>query len=163
MAKAGSTWHCALGVSVLCALALSSALALANSAGGKALPPSEAQVRFQQGLKLSASNQSDAAIKVFSQLTVDYPLLLQPYLQLAALYVRQGKLPRAASELRTALEHQLDDGTLQESLGDLYIELAKQSYRGAMDAANPGPGAADKYATLQKLNGSTASKGTVRP
>jgi len=120
-------------------------------------------VRFHQGLKLAASNQSEAAIKVFSQLTVDYPLLSQPYLQLAALYVKQGKLPRAVSELRTALDHKLDDGTLQESLGDLYVELAKQSYRGAMDATNPGPGATNKYAALEKLNSAALSKGTVQP
>jgi tetratricopeptide (TPR) repeat protein len=163
MAKAGLTWLWALAVSVLCALGALSTRALADSSSGKALPPSEAQVRFQQGLKLAANNQSEAAIKVFSQLTADYPLLPQPYVQLAALYVKQGKLPRALSELHTALEHKLDDGTLQESLGDLYVQLAKQSYRDAMDAVSPGPGATDKYAALEKLNSSAVSHGTVKP
>jgi tetratricopeptide (TPR) repeat protein len=163
MAKTGSKWGSALRASVLCSLGLGSTLGLADSESGNVLPPSEAQVRFQQGLKLAAANQSEAAIKVFSQLTVDYPLLSQPYLQLAALYVRQGQLPRAVTELRSALDHKLDDGRLQESLGDLYVELAKQSYRAAMDATNPGPAATGKYAALEKLNSPALSKGTVQP
>ncbi|HWW21219.1 MAG TPA: hypothetical protein VNZ06_10470 [Steroidobacteraceae bacterium] len=163
MAKAGSTWLPALCAGVLCALWISAQPALADGSSGKTLPHSEAEVRFQQGLKLAAANQSDAAVKVFSQLTLDYPLLPQPYVQLAALYARQGKLPRAVDALRVALEHRLDDGTLQEALGDLYLELAKQSYRGAIDAANPGPNAPDKYAALQKLNSPAVIRATATP
>ena len=137
--------------------------ALADSSSGKSSPHSEAEMRFQQGLRLAAANQSDAAIKVFSQLTADYPLLPEPYVQLAALYVKQGKLPQAVVELRSALDHRLDDGTLQENLGDLYLELAKQAYHAASDAANPAPSAPDKYAALQRLSSQATGKGTVQP
>jgi tetratricopeptide (TPR) repeat protein len=163
MAKIGSRWLALLCAALWCASGLAAQPALADSAGGKTLPDSEAEVRFQQGLRLAAANQSDAAIKVFSQLTADYPLLPEPYVQLAALYVKQGKLPQAVVELRTALDHRLDDGTLQEKLGDLYLELARQAYRTAMDAANPAPGAPDKYAALQQLGSQATGKGTVQP
>jgi tetratricopeptide (TPR) repeat protein len=138
---------------------------------GNSLPPapaaaaatSEAEVRFQQGLRLAAARQTEAAIKIFSGLTADYPLLPQPYVQLAALYVQQGKLPRAIDSLHAALERTLDDGALQESLGDLYVELAKQSYREASSAANPSSSAADKYALLQKIGSRPVTKATVAP
>jgi tetratricopeptide (TPR) repeat protein len=163
MAKTGSTWLPVLCIGVFCALGLGARPALSDSPGGKTLPHSEAEVRFQQGLKLAAANQTDAAIKVFSQLTVDYPLLPQPYVQLAALYVQQGKLPRAVQALRSALDHRLDDGTMQENLGDLYLELARQSYRSAMDAPNPAANAADKYSALLKLSSPATSRGTAAP
>jgi tetratricopeptide (TPR) repeat protein len=164
MTRAGSSWLIALCAGILCGLGVGSSPALGDAAsGGKASPPTEAEHRFQQGLRLAAANQSDAAIRIFSQLTVDYPLLPQPYVQLAALYVKQGKLPRAVDSLRAALDHKLDEGTLQENLGDLYVELARQSYRNALDAANPGPGAADKYSALQQAGLRSMSKGTVQP
>jgi Tfp pilus assembly protein PilF len=124
---------------------------------------SEAEIRFQRGLKLAAANQSDAAIRIFSALTVDYPLLPQPYVQLAALYVQQGKLTKAVASLRGALDHQLDDGGLQETLGDLYVELARQSYRNALEAVSPGPNAAGKYTTLQSLGLPPGSRSSVKP
>jgi tetratricopeptide (TPR) repeat protein len=132
-------------------------------AGGNTLPLSAAEQRFQQGLRLAAANKTEAAIKLFSGLTVDYPLLPQPYVQLAALYGQQGKLERAIGLLQAAVDRQLDDGALQESLGDLYVELARQSYRCATNAANPSPGAADKYATLQKIGSRPVSKGSEHP
>jgi tetratricopeptide (TPR) repeat protein len=123
---------------------------------GKALPPTgEAETRFQAGLRLAAANSTDEAIRIFTGLTADYPLLPQPYVQLSALYVQQGKLALAIESLRTAIDHQLDDGAMQESLGDLYVELAKQSYRDA--------GAADKYAALQQLRSRPRSKGSDQP
>jgi tetratricopeptide (TPR) repeat protein len=139
-------------ISVVCACIFGSMAA----AGGKNLPqPTEAEQRFAQGLRLAAAHKTDEAIKIFSGLTADYPMLPQPYVQLAALYVQQGKLPRAIESLRTAIDHQLGDGTLQESLGDLYVELAKQSYREA--------GASDKYAALQKLGSRPMLKGPDQP
>lgn len=163
MAKRGSTWLPALCAGVLCIWGTGVQTARADSPGGKTLPHSEAESRFQQGLRLAAANQTDAAIKVFSQLTVDYPLLPQPYMHLAALYVKQGKLPRAVDALRAALDHKLDDGAVQENLGDVYLELARQSYRGAIDAINPAATAADKYAALLKINSQATSRGTVQP
>jgi len=111
----------------------------------------DAELRFQEGLRLAAANKTEAAIKMFSGLTVDYPLLPQPYVQLAAQYVQQGKLTKALEALHTAVELRLDDGELQERLGDLYLELARQSYKGALDATHPSPGAAGKYSALQQL------------
>ena len=37
-------------------------------------------------------------------------------------------------------------------LGDLYLDLATQSYRSALKTANPSATVADKYSALQKLD-----------
>jgi tetratricopeptide (TPR) repeat protein len=156
----------ALCAVIHCSLAVGQGVAPASTptrAGGNSLPLSAAEQRFQQGLRLAAANQTEAAIKMFSGLTVDYPLLPQPYVQLAALYVQQGKLERAIGLLQTAVDRKLDDGALQESLGDLYVELAQQSYRDATNAPNPSPGAADKYAALQKIGLRPVTKGSEQP
>lgn len=153
----------ALCAVIHCSLALAQGVAAAASTGGNALPLSAAEQRFQQGLRLAAANKTEAAIKLFAGLTVDYPLLPQPYVQLAALYGQQGKLERAIGLLQTAVDRKLDDGALQESLGDLYLALAQQSYRDASNAANPGPGAADKYAAVQKIGLRPVTKGSEQP
>jgi tetratricopeptide (TPR) repeat protein len=114
--------------------------------------PTDAEPQFREGLRLAAANKTEEAIKVFSGLIQNYPLLPQPYVQLAALYVHQGKLPKAVAALRAAVELSLDDGALQEQLGDLYLDLAAQSYHSALKTANPSATVADKYSALQKLD-----------
>jgi tetratricopeptide (TPR) repeat protein len=123
----------------------------------------DAERLFQEGLRLAAANKTEAAIKVFSGLTQNYPLLPQPYVQLAALYVQQGKLPKAIEALRTAVGRRLDDGVLQEQLGDLYLDLARQSYQSALKIANPSATVADKYSALQKLGSRPLTSGGVQP
>ena len=113
--------------------------------------PTDAESQFREGLRLAAANKTEEAIKVFSGLIQNYPLLPQPYVQLAALYVQQGKLRKAVAALRAAVELGLDDGALQEQLGDLYLDLATQSYHSALKTANPSATVADKYSALQKL------------
>jgi len=149
-------------LALLC-LMLSCAEAAAGSAGNSLPAATPAEIRFQQGLRLAAANQTDAAIRIFSGLTTDYPLLPQPYVQLAALYAQQGKLSRAVESLHAAMDRRLDDATMQQSLGDLYVELAKQTYRSAADAPNPSPGAAEKYAALEKSGSRAMSKPSVQP
>jgi tetratricopeptide (TPR) repeat protein len=165
--SAGAVRHALLALcAICCPVAAAQDIPAASTpalSGGNSLPLSAAEQRFQQGLRLAAANKTDAAIKIFSELTVEYPLLPQPYVQLAALYVQQGKLERAIGSLRTAVDRRLDEGALQESLGDLYVELARQSYRGATNAANPGPGAADKYSALQKIGSRPVTKGSEQP
>jgi tetratricopeptide (TPR) repeat protein len=112
----------------------------------------DAERLFREGLRLAAANKTEAAIKVLSGLIQNYPLLPQPYVQLAALYVKQGKLPKAVEALRAAVERGLDDGAMQEQLGDLYLDLATQSYHSALKTANPSASVADKYSALQKLD-----------
>ncbi len=125
--------------------------------------PADAEPQFREGLRLAAANKTEEAIKVFSGLIQNYPLLRQPYVQLAAVYVQQGKLPKAVAALRAALELGLDDGALQEQLGDLYVELAAQSYHSALKTANPNATVADKYSALQKLDSRrTTSNGGVQ-
>jgi tetratricopeptide (TPR) repeat protein len=123
----------------------------------------DAERLFREGLRLAAANKTEAAIKVLSGLIQNYPLLPQPYVQLAALYVQQGKLPKAVEALRAAVERRLNDGALQEQLGDLYLDLAMQSYHSAVKTANPSATVADKYSALQKLDSRPMTSGEVQP
>jgi tetratricopeptide (TPR) repeat protein len=123
----------------------------------------DAERLFREGLRLAAANKTEAAIEVFSGLIQNYPLLPQPYVQLAALYVQQGKLPKAVAALRAAVERGLDDGALQEQLGDLYLDLATQSYRSALKTANPSATVADKYSALQKLDSRPMIRDRIQP
>ena len=147
----------ALSMALYCATATCHGLADTPPAGepnptAQPSHPTDAEPRFREGLRLAAANKTEEAIKVFSDLIQNYPLLPQPYVQLAALYVQRGKLSKAVAALRAAVELGLDDGALQEQLGDLYVGLATQSYQSALKAANPSATVADKYSALQKLD-----------
>jgi tetratricopeptide (TPR) repeat protein len=112
----------------------------------------DAEPQFREGLRLAAANKTEEAIKVFSGLIRNYPLLPQPYVQLAALYVQQGKLSKAVEALRAAVERGLDEGAMHERLGDLYLDLATQSYHSALKTGHPSAAVADKYSALEKLD-----------
>jgi tetratricopeptide (TPR) repeat protein len=168
----------ALSVALYCATATCHGLSDTPLAGGlNPAAPSEVAARavrpdadrkdaerlFREGLRLAAANQTEAAIKVFSGLIQNYPLLPQPYVQLAALYVQQGKLPKAVEALRTAVERGLDDGALLEQLGDLYLDLATQSYHSALSTAKPSATVAEKYSAIQKIGLPTMIRDGVQP
>lgn len=114
---------------------------------------SRAVKQFKKGLSLAEAGQLDAAAGIFLRLTQEYPRLPQPYVQLAAVYQQQGNTQAAVEVLRKALDVHTDAGRLQEQLGDLYLQLAAEAYRAALE---PETGHATatvrkKYTTLEAL------------
>lgn len=97
------------------------------------------------------AGQIDSAIEVLSGLTRDYPRMPQPFLQLAALHARKGNHHEAVTALQAALGLQTDPAPLQEQLGDLYLALAAQAYRSALDAGHSTGGVRNKYSTVEAL------------
>ena len=73
-----------------------------------------------------------AAIATLNLITEDYPELPEPHNNLAVLYAAQGQLDKAKSALETALRINPAYATAHENLGDVYAQLASQSYSRAL-------------------------------
>lgn len=67
-------------------------------------PGTDVQLMFQHARVLAALGRIDQAVAIYKDMTVRFPELPEPWNNLAALYVRQGKLKKAGAALRTALQ-----------------------------------------------------------
>ena len=90
--------------------------------------PKDAKGRFLKGLILTEQNKPGEAIKVFSELSQDYPELPEPYNNLAVLYASQGQYEKARSSLEMAIRTHPSYATAHENLGDIYAKMASQAY-----------------------------------
>ena len=106
--------------------------------------PKDARGRFLKGLILAEQNKPNDAIKVFSDLTQDFPDLPGPYNNLAVLYASQGQYNKALGALETAIRTHPSYATAHENLGDIYAKMASQAY--------------DKALQLDKSNSTAQSK-----
>jgi len=118
--------------------------------------PQDAQARFVRGLALVRLNRTEQAIRVFADLTRDYPQLPEPYNNLAVLYAQQGDYERARDALEAALATHPSYATAHENLGDIYAALAGASYNRAL-MLDPGNGALRRKLTLVGQLDSTPS------
>ena len=103
-----------------------------------ATAPQDAEARFTRGLVLVKLNKTEDAIKVFADLTRDYPQLPEPYNNLAVLYAQQGDYEKARDALEAALATHPAYATAHENLGDIYAALAGAAYNRAsmLDTGN---------------------------
>ena len=81
---------------------------------------------------LTEQNKTDDAIKVFTELTEDYPELPEPYNNLAVLYATQGEYDKARKALEMAIRTHPSYAIAHENLGDIYATLASQAYDKAL-------------------------------
>ena len=100
--------------------------------------PRDARGRFLKGLILVEQHKPNDAIKVFTELTQEFPELPEPYNNLAVLYASQGEYEKARSALEMAIRTHPSYATAHENLGDIYAKLASQAYDKALqlDKAN---------------------------
>lgn len=94
--------------------------------------PQDAEARFTRGLVLVKLNKVEDALKVFADLTRDYPQLPEPYNNLAVLYAQQGDYEKARDALEAALATHPAYATAHENLGDIYAALAGAAYNRAL-------------------------------
>lgn len=106
--------------------------------------PREARGRFLKGVILTEQKKSADAIKVFVDLTNDYPELPEPYNNLAVLYSGQGEYEKARLALEMAVRANPGYAIAYENLGDVYSWMAGKSY--------------DKASKLDKTNRSAPLK-----
>jgi tetratricopeptide (TPR) repeat protein len=125
--------------------------------------PQDAEARFTKGLALVKLNRSKDAIRVFADLTRDYPQLPEPYNNLAVLYAAQGEYDKARDALQAAVVKHPGYATAHENLGDIYAALAGAAYGKAasLDAANPS--ARRKLAIINQLDTGIEVAGAPQP
>ena len=113
--------------------------------------PKDARARFLKGVILTEQSKTDEAIKVFTELTEDYPELPEPYNNLAVLYASQGDYQKARKSLETAIRTHPSYAVAHENLGDIYATLASQAYDKALQLDSGNAAARKKLALIKEL------------
>lgn len=113
--------------------------------------PKDAQGRFLKGLILTELKRYQEAIRVFSDLTTDYPQLPEPYNNLAVLYAAQGQYERAKQSLEQAIRTHPSYATAHENLGDIYAKMASLAYDKALQLDESNLSAQTKLALIREL------------
>ena len=113
--------------------------------------PKDAQGRFLKGLIYTEQNQIPEAIKIFADLTRDYPELPEPYNNLAVLYASQGQYDKARTSLEMAIRTHPSYATAHENLGDIYAKMASQAYNRALQLDSGNTTTQTKLAMIQDL------------
>ncbi|MBI1395349.1 MAG: tetratricopeptide repeat protein [Betaproteobacteria bacterium] len=113
--------------------------------------PRDARARFLKGVILTEQGNSPEAIKVFTDLTVDYPELPEPYNNLAVLYAAQGQDEKARQALETAIRTHPTYATAHENLGDIYAKMAREAYGKALQLDSNNASARAKLALVKEL------------
>jgi tetratricopeptide (TPR) repeat protein len=99
----------------------------------------DVQLMFLHARALSALGRHQEAIELYRHMTVHYPELPEPWNNLAAEYLRQGKLEMARDALQMALTADPGYAAANANLGQVQLMLARQSFD---RAARQGNGAA---------------------
>ncbi|MDD5058539.1 MAG: tetratricopeptide repeat protein [Sideroxydans sp.] len=120
-----------------------------------AAKPKDAQARFLKGLIVNDQGDTAGAIKIFTELTDDYPELPEPYNNLAVLYAGQGQYEKAKSELEMAIRTHPSYATAHENLGDIYAKMASQAYDRALQLDKSNTATQTKLALIRDLFGKT--------
>jgi len=113
--------------------------------------PKDARGRFLKGLILAEQRKPDDAIKVFTELTQEYPELPEPYNNLAVLYAAQGQYDKARSALEMAIRTHPSYATAHENLGDLYAKMASQAYDKALQLDKSNAAAQTKLNLIKEI------------
>jgi tetratricopeptide (TPR) repeat protein len=119
--------------------------------------PKDAKGRFLKGLILTEQNKPNEAIKVFSELSQDYPELPEPYNNLAVLYASQGQYEKARSSLEMAIRTHPSYATAHENLGDIYAKMASQAYDKAFQLDRSNQAAQGKLNLIKDLFSQTST------
>jgi len=113
--------------------------------------PTDVQARFLKGIIDTERGETEAAIEVFTGLTVDYPELPEPYNNLAVLYAGRGEYSKARDALLQAINTHPSYATAHENLGDIYAKMAGLAYDKALELNDTNASAKSKLALVHEL------------
>ncbi len=113
--------------------------------------PGDPQYQLTEALILQQQHHDAQAIELLRALIRRYPELPEPYNNLAVLYAARGETARALESLQMALRANPDYATARANLGDVYLQLAEQSYRQAAASAGDDAARAHARASLKRL------------
>ena len=125
--------------------------------------PKDARGRFLKGLILTEQNKPNEAIKVFTDLSQDFPELPEPYNNLAVLYASQGAYDKARNSLEMAIRTHPSYATAHENLGDIYAKMASQAYDKALQLDRGNQAAQGKLNLIKDLFSQTSTAGRTPP
>ncbi len=115
-------------------------------------------LRFLKGVLLVESGRIDDALFVFQQLTEEFPEIPEPYNNLAALYAARGDFEKARSALDGALRANPGFAVGHQNLGDVYAQLARQSYQRALQIDPGNATIPPRLSLLRQLTDPSARK-----
>jgi len=92
--------------------------------------------RFNDANQLAQQGNTQAAINAYKSLIEDYPYSLEPYLNLAAVYVQQKQLDQARLTLNAGLNAKPSAAALYQALQKVHSALAGQAYQRALNKAD---------------------------
>lgn len=95
--------------------------------------PRDPQLRLLKGVLLAESRRQAEAAAVFTQLSVDYPEMPEPYNNLAVIHAERGDFDKARAALEAALRAQPAYAVAHTNLGDVHVQLARLSYERALE------------------------------
>jgi tetratricopeptide (TPR) repeat protein len=113
--------------------------------------PKDARGRFLRGILLTEQNKPAEAIRVFTELTQEFPELPEPYNNLAVLYASQGQYDKARAALEMAIRTHPSYATAHENLGDIYAKMASQAYDKALQLDKNNQAAQTKLNLIKDL------------
>lgn len=123
--------------------------------------PKDARGRFLRGIVLTEQNKHNEAIRVFTDLTQDFPELPEPYNNLAVLHASQGQYDKARAALEMAIRTHPSYATAHENLGDIYAKMASQAYDKALQLDKSNQAAQGKLNLIKDLFASGQKPGKV--
>jgi len=113
--------------------------------------PRDPAWRFQKGVLLAESRRNDEAAAIFTQLTVDYPDIPEPYNNLAVIQAARGDYERARASLDAAIRAKPDYAVAHLNLGDVHAQLARNEYLRAQQLDPSNTTIAPKLALIREL------------
>jgi tetratricopeptide (TPR) repeat protein len=120
--------------------------------------PRDPQMRFWQGFIFEQMGQPDMALQVYLDLTREYPELAEPFNNLGVLYAAKGDYPNAKAALDNALRANPNYAAAHENMGDLLVNMARQSYERSLAAEPKQSTPAQKIERLTPLLNLTQDK-----
>jgi tetratricopeptide (TPR) repeat protein len=98
----------------------------------------DVQLEFQHARALAALGQIDQAQGIYSEMTVRYPELPEPWNNLGVLYVKRGDIDQAQTMFQNAVRADPNYATAKANLADVQLMIAKRSYSEAAKAGDSG-------------------------
>lgn len=120
--------------------------------------PRDPQMRFWQGYIFEQLGQPEMALQIYLELTREYPELPEPFNNLGVLYAAKGDYASAKSALDNALRANPNYAAAHENMGDLLVNMAKQSYERSLALEPKQRGIAPKVEQLKPILDITQGK-----